>query len=125
MPSSRLFGIPSNVGTYCCRNMRTFNFGLLAVLSCIAMIGATPVGNDAPVEAIGRRQPMPVPPIPCVATEPEPIPYGCDPDDSPGGGDSIGRRQQSYPCATTFPVPIPFGCDPNYGSGDATEGGDA
>jgi hypothetical protein len=43
--------------------MRTFNFGLLAVLSCIAMIGATPVGNDAPVEAIGRRQPMPVPPM--------------------------------------------------------------
>ena len=36
--------------------MRTFNFGLLAVLSCIAMIGATPIGNDAPAEAIGRRQ---------------------------------------------------------------------
>ena len=34
--------------------MRTFNFGLLAMLSCIAMIGATPIGNDAP--AIGRRQ---------------------------------------------------------------------
>ena len=38
--------------------MRTFNFGLLAVLSCIAMIGATPIGNDAPA---GLPQPMYVP----------------------------------------------------------------
>ena len=36
--------------------MRAFNFGLIAVLSCIAMIGATPVGNSAPAEAIVRRQ---------------------------------------------------------------------
>jgi hypothetical protein len=31
--------------------MRTFNFTLLAVFSCIAMIGATPLR----AEAIGRR----------------------------------------------------------------------
>ena len=37
-------------------NMRTFSFTLLAVLSCIAMIGATPIGNRAPAEAIVRRQ---------------------------------------------------------------------
>jgi len=36
--------------------MHPFNFGLIAVLSCIAMIGATPVGNSAPAEAIVRRQ---------------------------------------------------------------------
>jgi hypothetical protein len=36
--------------------MRTFNFGLIVVLSCIAMIGATPVGNSVPAEAIARRQ---------------------------------------------------------------------
>ncbi|KAF8466052.1 hypothetical protein DFH94DRAFT_698562 [Russula ochroleuca] len=68
--------------------MRTFNFGLLAVLSCIAMIGATPIGNGAPAEA-------------------------------------LGRRQGSYPCVFPPPISIPPGCDPNYGSGDATEGGDA
>jgi hypothetical protein len=38
--------------------MRTFNFGFLAVLSCIAMIGATPIGNDAPA---GLPPPMYVP----------------------------------------------------------------
>jgi hypothetical protein len=36
--------------------MRAFNISLIAVLSCIAMIGATPVGNIAPAEAIARRQ---------------------------------------------------------------------
>jgi hypothetical protein len=36
--------------------MRAFNFSLIAVLSCIAMIGATPVGDNAPAEAIARRQ---------------------------------------------------------------------
>jgi hypothetical protein len=55
-PPSHFVGIPTNVGIYCYRNMRTFNFGLLAVLSCIAMIGATPIGNGAPAEALGRRQ---------------------------------------------------------------------
>jgi hypothetical protein len=29
---------------------------LIAVLSCIAMIGATPVGDSAPAEALTRRQ---------------------------------------------------------------------
>jgi hypothetical protein len=33
--------------------MRTFNFALLAVFSCIAMIGATPLR----AEAMGRRDP--------------------------------------------------------------------
>ena len=37
--------------------MRAFNFGLIAVLSCVAMIGATPVGNSAPAEAIAGSQP--------------------------------------------------------------------
>jgi len=36
--------------------MRAFNFGLIVVLSCISMIGATPVGNGTPAEAIVRRQ---------------------------------------------------------------------
>ncbi|KAF8466054.1 hypothetical protein DFH94DRAFT_347015 [Russula ochroleuca] len=40
--------------------MRTFTFNLLAVLSCIAMIGATSIENRAPAEAIDRRQ-LPVP----------------------------------------------------------------
>ena len=31
--------------------MRTFNVSLLTVLSCIAMISATPIGNRSPVEA--------------------------------------------------------------------------
>ena len=35
--------------------MRAFNFTLLAVLSYIAVIGATPFGARAP-EAIDRRQ---------------------------------------------------------------------
>ena len=35
--------------------MRTFNFTLLAVLSYVAVIGATPVGARAPAEAIERR----------------------------------------------------------------------
>jgi hypothetical protein len=34
--------------------MRAFNFSLIAILSCIAVIGATPVG-DGPTEAIARR----------------------------------------------------------------------
>ena len=29
--------------------MRTFNVSFLAVLSCIAMIGATPIGNPSPI----------------------------------------------------------------------------
>ena len=42
--------------TYCHRNMRTtFNFTVLVVLSCIAVIGATPLGARAPAEAINRR----------------------------------------------------------------------
>jgi hypothetical protein len=32
--------------------MRTFIVGFVAVLSCIAMIGATPVGSRSPVEAV-------------------------------------------------------------------------
>ena len=32
--------------------MRTFIVGFVAVLSCIAMIGATPVENRSPVEAV-------------------------------------------------------------------------
>jgi hypothetical protein len=35
--------------------MRTFNFTLLAVLSYVAVIGATPLGARAPAEAIDRR----------------------------------------------------------------------
>jgi hypothetical protein len=36
--------------------MHAFKFSSIAVLSCIAMIGAIPVGNRAPAEAIVRRQ---------------------------------------------------------------------
>ena len=36
--------------------MHTFKFSLIAVLSCIAMIGAIPIENRAPAEAIVRRQ---------------------------------------------------------------------
>jgi hypothetical protein len=36
--------------------MRTFNFLLLAMLSCIAMIGAVSIGNRAPAEVINRDQ---------------------------------------------------------------------
>jgi hypothetical protein len=36
--------------------MRTFTFSLLAVLNCIAMIGATPIWNRALAGAINRRQ---------------------------------------------------------------------
>ena len=32
--------------------MRTFIVGFVAVLSCVAMIGATPVGSRSPVEAV-------------------------------------------------------------------------
>jgi hypothetical protein len=32
--------------------MRTFNVSFLAVLSCIAMISATPIGNRSPAEAL-------------------------------------------------------------------------
>jgi len=36
--------------------MYAFNLSLIAaVLSCIVMIGATPIGNNAPAEAISRR----------------------------------------------------------------------
>ncbi|KAF8497925.1 hypothetical protein F5888DRAFT_264353 [Russula emetica] len=38
------------------RIMRAFNFTLLAVLSYVAVIGATPLGARAPDEAIDRRQ---------------------------------------------------------------------
>ena len=34
--------------------MRTFNFTVLAVLSGIAMVGAIPIGDDAPAGAIAR-----------------------------------------------------------------------
>ena len=36
--------------------MRAFNFTLLAVLSYVAVIGATPLGVRAPAEAVDRRQ---------------------------------------------------------------------
>jgi hypothetical protein len=36
--------------------MHAFSFSLIAVLSCIAMIGAAPAGNIAPAEVIVRRQ---------------------------------------------------------------------
>jgi hypothetical protein len=36
--------------------MRTFNFTLLAVLSYVAMIGATPFKARAPAEVIDRHQ---------------------------------------------------------------------
>ena len=35
--------------------MHAFKFGLLAVLSCIAVVGAVPVGNRAPAEALRRQ----------------------------------------------------------------------
>jgi hypothetical protein len=35
--------------------MHAFKFSLIVVLSCIAMIGAVPVGNRAPAKAIVRR----------------------------------------------------------------------
>jgi hypothetical protein len=46
----------SNDATYCHRSMRTFNFVVLAVLSYIAMVGAIPIGDDAPAGRIARRQ---------------------------------------------------------------------
>jgi hypothetical protein len=36
--------------------MRTINFTLLAVLSCIAMIAAAPIKDGAPAEGIARRK---------------------------------------------------------------------
>jgi hypothetical protein len=45
----------NNAAHFSNRIMHAFNFSLIAVLSCIAMIGATPVGNGAPVEAIAHR----------------------------------------------------------------------
>ena len=36
--------------------MLTFNLAVLSVLSCIAMVGAIPIGNDAPAGSIARRQ---------------------------------------------------------------------
>jgi len=57
--SLNLVDSPHNDRTYCHRIMRTFNFLLLAMLSCIAMIGAgsaAPIGNGAPAEAIERRE---------------------------------------------------------------------
>jgi len=36
--------------------MRTFNFTLLAALSYVAVIGATPLGARAPAEVIDHRQ---------------------------------------------------------------------
>jgi hypothetical protein len=36
--------------------MHSFKLTLLAVLGCVAMMGATPLGNRAPAEAIDRRQ---------------------------------------------------------------------
>ena len=55
MPPSHLVrhGVPSNNGIPCFRrNMRTFNVSFLAVLSCIAMIGATSIGDVLQPEAI-------------------------------------------------------------------------
>jgi hypothetical protein len=34
----------------------TFSFAVLAVFSCIAVIGATPLGTRAPAEVIDRRR---------------------------------------------------------------------
>ena len=49
MPPSHIVRVPSNMGyKYFCRNMRTFNVSFLAVLSCIAMIDATSIGNRSP-----------------------------------------------------------------------------
>ena len=36
--------------------MRAFNFTSLAVLSSIAVVGAIPIGNNAPLGGIARRQ---------------------------------------------------------------------
>jgi hypothetical protein len=46
----------NNVTHYRYRIMHAFKFSLIAVLSCIAMIGAIPVGNSSPAEAIARRR---------------------------------------------------------------------
>jgi hypothetical protein len=37
--------------------MLAFNFTLLAVLSYVAVIGASPLGDHAPAEAVDRRDP--------------------------------------------------------------------
>ena len=46
--------------TYRHRSMRALSFALLAVLSSVAVIGATPLGARASAEAIDRRQGSPV-----------------------------------------------------------------
>ena len=51
MPPVHLVRVRSNNEMpHFCRNMRTFNVSFLAVLSCIAMIGATPIGNRSPAD---------------------------------------------------------------------------
>ena len=36
--------------------MHAFKFSLIAVLSCIAMTGATAVGNSGPAKDVARRE---------------------------------------------------------------------
>ena len=62
--------------------MRMINFGLIAVLSCIAVIGATPAGNSAPAEAITRRQGY--------------VPYAAA---AHGGSDLIEKSSSSFSCS--------------------------
>ena len=50
----RSIGPFNNATHYCHRNMRMINFGLIAVLSCIAVIGATSVSNRASAGDITR-----------------------------------------------------------------------
>ena len=40
--------------------MRTFNISFLAVLSCVAIIGATPIGNRSLAEARQDGPPQPL-----------------------------------------------------------------
>ena len=66
IPPSHLVRVHSNNGIpYFRRNMRTFNVSFFAVLSCIAMIGATPIGNRSPEAPV----PNPVPYIPYVTLQ--------------------------------------------------------
>ena len=41
--------------------MRTSNFGLIVMFSCVAVVGAAPIGNISPVEALAVRQDTGVP----------------------------------------------------------------
>ena len=53
MTPSHLVCVHSNNGIpYFRRNMQTFNISFLAVLSCIVMVGATPIGIRVPYVAL-------------------------------------------------------------------------